>query len=213
MWYSILENTIVPRNILHQHWDTLQVRRNSQHRSLSHFRTSVSTPSSVKLLPPRLNRYTRQTLPTVNRKHFFKNILCIESFCLQKMHNRTLLFGSKAFKHGRHFEYWNKLMNMRMRVFYLDYHVAELCCYLVIQIENLLRPLQLFYFHLRLIYWLPRIKINLSLQKAKEDGRSINTESSFCVLLVWHEALNVSSHSAADVRFKDIMIGLLELFW
>jgi hypothetical protein len=27
---------------------------------------------------------TRQTLPTVNRKHFFMNILCIESFCSQK---------------------------------------------------------------------------------------------------------------------------------
>jgi hypothetical protein len=32
---------------------------------------------------PVVNRFTRQTLPTVNRKHFFMNILCIESFCPQ----------------------------------------------------------------------------------------------------------------------------------
>jgi hypothetical protein len=35
---------------------------------------------------------------------------------------------------------------MRMSVCYLDCHEAGLCCYLVIQIGNLLRPLQLFYF-------------------------------------------------------------------
>jgi hypothetical protein len=43
---------------------------------------------------PVVNRFTRQTLPTINRKHFFMNILCIESFCPQKTHKRTLLFGS-----------------------------------------------------------------------------------------------------------------------
>jgi hypothetical protein len=45
----------------------------------------------------------------------------------------TLLFDSTLLKHGRHFDYWNKLLNMRMRVCYLDYHEAGLCCYLVIQ--------------------------------------------------------------------------------
>jgi hypothetical protein len=43
---------------------------------------------------------------------------------------------------------------MRMRICYLDCHEAGLCCYLVIHIENLLRQLQLFYFHLCPIYWL-----------------------------------------------------------
>jgi hypothetical protein len=33
---------------------------------------------------------------------------------------------------------------MRMRACYLDCHEAGLCCYLVMHIENLLRPLQLF---------------------------------------------------------------------
>jgi hypothetical protein len=52
---------------------------------LSHFRTSVLTSSSsAKRLPTSWNSFTRQTLPTVNRKHFFMNILCIESFCPQK---------------------------------------------------------------------------------------------------------------------------------
>jgi hypothetical protein len=43
---------------------------------------------------------------------------------------------------------------MRMRICCLDCHEAGLCCYLVIHIENLLLPLQLFYFHLWPIYWL-----------------------------------------------------------
>jgi hypothetical protein len=67
---------------------------------------------------------------------------------------KTLLFGSTPFKHGSHFHYWNQPLNMRMRVCYLDCHEAGLCCYLVIHTENLWRPLQLFYSHLWLIYWL-----------------------------------------------------------
>jgi hypothetical protein len=29
---------------------------------------------------PVVDRFTRQSLPTLNRKYFFKHILCIESF-------------------------------------------------------------------------------------------------------------------------------------
>jgi hypothetical protein len=43
---------------------------------------------------------------------------------------------------------------MRMRVCYIDCYEAELCCNLMIHNENLLRPLQLFYFHLWPTYWL-----------------------------------------------------------
>jgi hypothetical protein len=44
---------------------------------------------------------------------------------------------------------------LRICVCYLDCHEAGLCCcYLVIHIENLLRPFGLFYFHLWPIYWL-----------------------------------------------------------
>jgi hypothetical protein len=63
-----------------------------------------------------------------------------------KTHNRTLLFSNSLLKHGRHFDYWNHPLNMC--VCYLERHEAGLCCCLVIHIENLLRPLQLFYFHL-----------------------------------------------------------------
>jgi hypothetical protein len=60
-----------------------------------------------------------------------------------------LLFGSTFLGHGRrHFYYWNQSLNMHMRICYLDCHEAGLCCYLVIHIENLLHPLQLFYFYL-----------------------------------------------------------------
>jgi hypothetical protein len=37
-----------------------------------------------EFLDPIVNRLTGQTLPTVNKKHFFMNILCTESFCPQK---------------------------------------------------------------------------------------------------------------------------------
>jgi hypothetical protein len=55
-----------------------------------------------------------------------------------------LFFSNTPLKYGRHFEYSNQTLNMRMRVCYLDSQEAELCCYLLIHIENLLRPLQLF---------------------------------------------------------------------
>jgi hypothetical protein len=65
------------------------------------------------------------------------NIICIESFCLQKTHNRTLLLGSTLLKHGRHFDYWNQPLYMRIHVCYLDCHEAGLCCYLMIQIKTI----------------------------------------------------------------------------
>jgi hypothetical protein len=129
---------------------------------LSHFRTFVLTSSSsAKHLPPSWNRVTRQSLRNTNRKHFFMNILCIEFLCLQnKTNNRTPLFDSTLFKHGRHFGYWKQLLNMHICVCYLDCHEVGLCCYLVIYIENLLRPLQLFYFHfVTYLLTLPRILV------------------------------------------------------
>jgi uncharacterized membrane protein len=60
------------------------------------------------------------------------NILFIKSYCPQKTHNRTLLFGSLSY--GHQFDYRNQPLNMRMRVCYLDSHEAGLCCYLVIHI-------------------------------------------------------------------------------
>jgi hypothetical protein len=69
---------------------------------------------------------------TFHRKQeTFLYVLCIQSFCPQKTHNRTLLFCVTLLKHGRHFEYWNHPLNMC--VCYSDCHEAGLCCYLVIQ--------------------------------------------------------------------------------
>jgi hypothetical protein len=55
-----------------------------------------------------------------------------------KTHIGTLISGITPLKHGRHFDYWNQPLNMRMRICYLDWHEAGLCCYLVIHIDNLL---------------------------------------------------------------------------
>jgi hypothetical protein len=80
------------RHILHQYWYTcpiaLPVRRNQQHRSLLTVVSAISAPPFQLLRHQRNvpveNRYTRKTLPTKNRKHFFMNILCIESSFPQK---------------------------------------------------------------------------------------------------------------------------------
>jgi hypothetical protein len=52
-------------------------------RPLLHVRFNPFVISET-FLDPVMNRFTRQTLPTVRRKHFFMNVLCIESFCPQK---------------------------------------------------------------------------------------------------------------------------------
>jgi hypothetical protein len=61
---------------------------------------------------------------------------------LTNTHNRTLLFCTTLLKHGRHFDYWKQPPNMRIRVCYLDYREAGLCCYVVINVESLLHVLQ-----------------------------------------------------------------------
>jgi hypothetical protein len=107
-----------------------------------------------EFLGPVVNRFTRQTLPNVNRKHFFMNILCIEFFCSQIYHNRTLILSSTPFKQGRLFYYWNQPLNMRILICYLDCNEAALFCYLLVHIGNLLYQLHLFSFYLWPIYWL-----------------------------------------------------------
>jgi hypothetical protein len=67
-------------------------------------------------------------------------------------------------KHGCHFNYWNQPLNMRMHICYLDCPEAGLYCYPVIHTENLLYPLQLFYFHLWPIYWLSLVNMKSGLK-------------------------------------------------
>jgi hypothetical protein len=150
---NIYFSTYPPPTLIHL--SHRPVRRNPQHISLLTVVSATSAPPFQPLRHHRnvghtvLNRFTRQTLPTVNRKHFFLNILCIYSFCQQQTHNRTLLFGITHLKHGRNY--------MRMPACYLDCNEAGLCCYLVIHTENPLRQLQLFYFNLWPIYLLSRV--------------------------------------------------------
>jgi hypothetical protein len=130
MWHSNLEKTFISQHVIHQHWYTcpiaLPLRRNPQHRSLL---TVVSATSAPPFQPlrrqrnvchPAVNCFTRETLPTIIRKHFFMSIPCIESFCPQNTHDLTLLFGI-TLKRARHFDYWKQHVNMRirMRVCYL----------------------------------------------------------------------------------------------
>jgi hypothetical protein len=99
-------------------------------QALSHLRFNhfVLNEIFVTLLGPVVDRFTRQTFPTVNRKHMSLWI----SFALNPFahitHNWTLLFWSILLKYGRHFDYWNHPRNMSMLVCYLDCHEAGLCC-------------------------------------------------------------------------------------
>jgi hypothetical protein len=157
---------IVSRHILHQHWYTspiaLAVRRNPQHRSqifhlLHNCFVSISTgrpgqASSATFGSPWEN-FSTQLWTALCDKHFppsTGNISLWISFALspfapKETCDRTLLFGSTPFKHSRHFDYCNPPLTMRMRVCYLDCHEAGLCFYVVVYIENKLRPLQLCY--------------------------------------------------------------------
>jgi hypothetical protein len=104
---------------------------------------------SQRISRPSYDRFTLETLPIVNREHFLliSFLLCPFS-TKKKTHKRTFLFGSIHLDHSRNFDYRNYPLNMRMRVCYLDCHELGLFCYLVIHTEDLLRPLQLFYFQL-----------------------------------------------------------------
>jgi hypothetical protein len=98
--------------------------------------------------------YVTSTSHRKNEKFLYEYPLRWVLLLTKNTHNWMLLFDSTLLKHGRHFDYWNQPLNMRIRVCYLDCLEAGLCCYLVIHIENLLLPLQLFYFHLWPICWL-----------------------------------------------------------
>jgi hypothetical protein len=106
--------------------------------SLSHLHPRTSL---TEFLDPAVNRFTRQTLPTLNRKHFFTNILCIESFCPQKNSQENAALRYYALKHDRHCDWWSQLVNMHIYVCFLHWEEAGLYCYLVIHIGKELRSL------------------------------------------------------------------------
>jgi hypothetical protein len=152
MWFLNLGKRFISRHILHQHWYTcliaLPVRRNLQHnlvllsQPLPHLHFNlfvISETFATHLWIALHDKYFHR-----KQKHFFINISCMESFCPQENAQQNAALRYYTLKHGCHFEYWNGPLNMYMRACYLDCHEAKLCCSLVIHIENLLRPLQLF---------------------------------------------------------------------
>jgi hypothetical protein len=154
---------------------TTAERQRNNKKSLFYYLTCASKPAHISLLTavsatssppfrplrhqrnichPVLNRFTRQTLPTVNRKHFFMNILCIGSFAHRKRTTERCSSVAYSWSMVTILTTETSLCALLMCVCYLDCHEEGLCCYLVIDIGNLLRSLQLFYFHLWPIYWL-----------------------------------------------------------
>jgi hypothetical protein len=161
------KKALISRNILHQHWYTcpiaLPVRRNSQHMSLLTVMPANSAPPFQHLRLLNVRERILQTrcepLYATNTSHRKLEIFLDEYplhwvLLLTKNAHQNPIFRYYTPKHGRHFDYWNDPLIMRMRVCNLDCHETGLYSYLVIHIENLLLPLQLFYFHLWSTYWL-----------------------------------------------------------
>jgi hypothetical protein len=117
----------------------------AQHLSISNVLERISRPSCQPLYGTNTSQCKQETFLYEYPLHWV--VLSIKT-------NSITLFGSTHLKHGRHFDYWYQPQNMGMRVCYLDCYEAVLCCYLVAQAENLLRPLQLFYVCLLPVYWL-----------------------------------------------------------
>jgi hypothetical protein len=118
-------------------------------------RSTTGWQTFATFLDKVVNCFTLQTLLTVEKGKISLRIsVALSPFAHRKKRNRMLLFGSTILKHGRHFDYWNQPVKMSMLVWYLACHEAGLWCYLVIHIETLLHPLQLFYFYLCPVYWL-----------------------------------------------------------
>jgi hypothetical protein len=127
--------------------------KKSFHHCLSHFHTSVSTSLSSVSWPSCEPLYVTDTSHRKQKILLYEYQLHSILLPTNKTHKRTLLFCSTPVKHDRYSDYWNQPLSMRMCVRYLDCHEAGPCCYLMIHIETLLCPLQLFYFLLWPIYW------------------------------------------------------------
>jgi hypothetical protein len=107
---------------------------------------------------------------------------------LSKMkQNKSLLFGSIFFKHGRHFDYWNRPLNMRMRICYLDYHEAGLGCYLVIHIKT-------YYVHYRCLTSICDLFTDSPSYKTSLSIFLYNVEQEFCLYFTWNDRV-LDNHS------------------
>jgi hypothetical protein len=176
-------------------------------------------------VPERIYRPSREPLYATNTSHR-KQKTSLYEYSLHSVHlstkdaNRTLLFDSTFCKHGRHFDYWNQPLNMRMRICHLGCHDAGLCCYLLIHTENLLRPLQLFSFHLCPIYWLSLVFIYVSFVISRHTSllfshpRVLSEVTLEAASLFWHFYLmlwcSVNLSSSLVSPLNNIILGLFE---
>jgi hypothetical protein len=154
MWHSNLEKTFMSWHIIHQQrytlLITLPVCRNPQHRRLlsqplPHLHFDLFVISEIFALKAELlymtntSHHKQATFLYEHPLHWvlFPTKKCTTDHCSSVLHTQA----------------WSPL-NMRMCICYLDCHEAGLCRYLVSHTQNLLHPLQLFYFHLWPFYWL-----------------------------------------------------------
>jgi hypothetical protein len=183
---------LISRHILHQHWYTcpiaLPVRRNPQYsyRSLLITDSATSAPPFQSILYR--GNVCHQGWNAVRDKNFppyTGNISLRISFAFssfapppKKAQKHTAL---RRYTPQTRSPFWllNQPVNLRMRICYLDCHEAGLCCYLVIHIENLLHPLQLFCFHLWSIYLLFLVSV-------------LGCETCLARRQHWHKKANVS---------------------
>jgi hypothetical protein len=178
------------------------------------FVSATSAPG--RLLSKALERISRPNCEplyatktsTVNRKHFFMNIICIKSICPQRTHNRTSLFGSILLKHDRHSDYWNQLLNMSMLVCYLDSHEAGLCCFLVTHIRR--KPITSITAVL-----LPVVTYLLTLSHNREvPGSNIDPELVILTYLSWFFAISpVKCQSTVSCKIMTIPFSWLTVHY
>jgi hypothetical protein len=143
MWYSNPEKNIYfstyhPPTLIHLSYlftsaskpAALKFWPLSQPLSHLRFNLFVTIETFATFLDPIGNCFMQQTLPTLNRKHFFMNILCTKSFRTQK---RTRERCSAVVHASSTVAVLTTETNLWtcMLVRCLDCHKAGLCCYLV----------------------------------------------------------------------------------
>jgi hypothetical protein len=122
------------------------VRRDPQHRSLVAVVSATSAPPFQPLCHQRnvchpvMNRLTRQTLPSVNRKHFFINIVYIEFVCPQKNAQQNTVLRYYTSQARSPFWLLKPASEHAHARLLPRLSWTGLCCYIVVHIENLLRP-------------------------------------------------------------------------
>jgi hypothetical protein len=153
MWYSNQEKTFISRHVLHQHWYTcpiaLPMRRNPQHRSLLTVISATSAPRFQPVISETFATKAELLYPT-NTSHRKQETFLYEyslHWVLLPTKKRRTTERCSSVIHSS-----STVAILTTETSLLDCYEDGLCCYLVIHIENLLRPLQLFYFHLWPIY-------------------------------------------------------------